>query len=228
MGQRTDGPGGLHHDLCMDCAISEPQAAAVAPIPLRCGTAIDLLRARTREQHRAIEMLMRMDADFSLAHYSSALQAFESFLAQWEPLVTNALPSCLQSWARSLHRLGLARRDMAALSIPPLPHACIDLDLTDKAAALGSMYVLEGSTLGGLVIAQRLASRHGIDAHNGGAYFSGWGTDTPMMWRSFRQRLESEIGSAEEARMRAATAAAATFEALSMTLRRSFDARDRS
>lgn len=188
------------------------------------GRAIDELRAATARHHQVIDALMRMDQDFSVAHYGRALQAFESFLTQWEPLVSGALPVSLQHWAEGLRRLPLARRDMAVLALPLRRDIAIDLALPDEAAALGSMYVLEGSTLGGVVIARRLRRQHGIEAHNGGAYFAGWGAATASNWRRFGQVLETRIGTDAAARQRAALAAAETFSALTHILRRALDA----
>ncbi len=185
---------------------------------------IDQLRVATSEHHRAIDTLMCMDGEFSVAHYGRAMQGFEQFLTQWEPLVTRALPVPLQHWAQSLRRLAVAQRDMAVLGIPSLPSCTLDLALPDKAAALGSMYVLEGSTLGGVVIARHLRRQHGIEAHNGAAYFSGWGAGTAASWERFRQVLEAEVGADERARACAAAAAVDTFEAFNLTLRRAFHA----
>ncbi len=191
---------------------------------LSSGKVIERLRAETVEQHRTIENLTRLSGDFSVAHYGRTLQAFESFLTQWEPLVTGALPVSMRPWSESLRRLYLARRDMAALALAPLESVAIDLTLRDKSAALGSMYVMEGSTLGGVVIARHLRRQHGIEAHNGGAYFSGWGANTAANWLQFRQLLEAHVDPDESARKGAATAAADTFRALSQTLQRAFDA----
>lgn len=217
-------PIALRQHLARRVVAKPLNGAGTATAPLHGGKAIDRLRAATGEQHRAIESLMRMNNGFSIAHYGRALQGFESFLTQWEPLLTSALPASLHTWAEGLRRLPLARRDMAALDLPPLASVALHLALPDKAAALGSMYVLEGSTLGGVVIAGLLRKQHGIGVHNGGAYFSGWGAATAANWLRFREVLEAQIGPDDAARERAATAAVDTFSALNQTLRRSFHA----
>lgn len=51
------------------------------------------------------------------------------------------------------------------------------------------MYVIEGSTLGGAVIAHAVETRLGLDAEKGCAYFRSYGRETAMMWRSFGEKL---------------------------------------
>ena len=52
-------------------------------------------------------------------------------------------------------------------------------------AVLGSMYVIEGSTLGGAVIAQAVERNLGLSAGTGCAYFRSYGRETARMWKSF-------------------------------------------
>jgi heme oxygenase len=52
-------------------------------------------------------------------------------------------------------------------------------------AVLGSMYVVEGSTLGGAIIAREVENRLGLTAETGCAYFRSYGRDIAAMWKSF-------------------------------------------
>jgi heme oxygenase len=51
------------------------------------------------------------------------------------------------------------------------------------------MYVIEGSTLGGAVIAREVERRLGLTAETGCAYFRSYGRDTARMWTSFGAAL---------------------------------------
>jgi heme oxygenase len=136
---------------------------------------IEALRRATAERHRRVEAQVRLDAEFDVGHYRCVLQCFEAFLARWEACITACLPPRLQHWFSERQRLPLLRLDLAALSAPPLvlPDKAFELALPSLAAAFGSLYVMEGSALGGQVIARQLARQHGIGAENGGAYFEG-------------------------------------------------------
>jgi heme oxygenase len=56
---------------------------------------------------------------------------------------------------------------------------------TDTAEALGIMYVLEGSTLGGKIIYKHVNQYLGIEAETGASYFYGYGQETGILWKSF-------------------------------------------
>ncbi|TXD71199.1 biliverdin-producing heme oxygenase, partial [Mitsuaria sp. TWR114] len=81
-------------------------------------------------------------------------------------------------------------------------------------AAFGSLYVLEGSALGGQVLTPMLLARHGLTPERGAAYFHGFGERTGAMWREFRQLADAQAGANETDRDAACHAAVQTFQAL--------------
>ena len=58
-----------------------------------------------------------------------------------------------------------------------------------RAAAFGAMYVVEGSTLGGAMIARHAEWTLGLNADTGCAYFSSYGRDVGRMWNEFGAKL---------------------------------------
>lgn len=184
---------------------------------------IEALRRATAERHRTVEAQVGLDAQFDVRHYCCVLQCFEAFLARWEACIAASLPPRLQHWFSRRQRLPLLRLDLAALSASPLvlSDKAFELALPSLAAVFGSLYVMEGSALGGQVIARQLARQHGIGSENGGAYFGGAGDGTAAQWREFRQLLDQEVGSGPASHAHACTAAVQTFDALIVTLRRS-------
>lgn len=81
-------------------------------------------------------------------------------------------------------------RDMEDAGIPlPPPEHCPELPVIDSfGKALGALYVLEGSTLGGRIIATMLIRQ--LDADKGISWFSSYGNETEGMWQSFRDFLD--------------------------------------
>ncbi|MGI4873521.1 MAG: biliverdin-producing heme oxygenase [Janthinobacterium lividum] len=77
---------------------------------------------------------------------------------------------------------------------------------------LGAMYVLEGSTLGGQVIARSLA-KAGIPLHT---YFSGYGEQTGTRWKQFCHLLTEEATPENQAEI--VESASRTFYALQQWL----------
>ena len=188
-------------------------------------TVIAALRQATADRHRSIETLLSLESALDPRRYRQVLQGFGLFLAAWEPRVRAALPRADAAWFTARSRRHLVEHDMAVLRIAAHPRdaALHGLELADAASAWGSMYVLEGSALGGQVISRQLAQDHAIGPETGGAYFHGWGGQTGAMWRQFRERLERELGGDEAAIARACAAAVATFDALAGAFRMVLD-----
>ena len=96
----------------------------------------------------------------------------------------------------------LATLGYGALEIARLP--CCDYLFRpgDEAECLGALYVVEGSTLGGLHIARALGSLFdGVDGE-GRKFFLGYGAAHGAMWRGFLEKLDAFSG--DEAREAAA------------------------
>lgn len=175
------------------------------------------LRLATAAAHTRIESVLGLEAPFPLHHYVRVLQGFDSFLTAWEPALALALPATLQPWFDRRRRGPLVARDLASLRAPRISRSAVAMPALDStAAAFGSLYVMEGSALGGQVIAQRVHRWHGMGPHDGAAYFTGWGKRTGPMWREFRELLACEVTDAT-ARQAACAGAIATFDALTAT-----------
>jgi heme oxygenase len=57
--------------------------------------------------------------------------------------------------------------------------------------AIGCLYVIEGSTLGGQIILHSVQKSLNLDAGGGVKFFHGYGARTPGMWKSFISALDS-------------------------------------
>ena len=55
--------------------------------------------------------------------------------------------------------------------------------------ALGALYVLEGSTLGGRVVFEQATALRGISCRHGARFFYGHGQRTGQLWRDFLDAL---------------------------------------
>ena len=185
------------------------------------------LRAATRPAHDRLEgSLGLLDEWLDQDAYKQVLERFYGFWRGWEPQVAALLQD--GAFLEPRRRTHLLRADLAALgssacAVAALP-ACPPPLLRDAAGALGSLYVMEGSTLGGRVIQRNVERRLGLDGRSGCAYFAGYGASTGAMWRSFLLRLDQAPAADAE---RIAAGATATFERLAGWLpRRRVSARD--
>ncbi|MET0383938.1 MAG: biliverdin-producing heme oxygenase [Burkholderiaceae bacterium] len=187
-------------------------------------TLLSELRLATRTEHRRIEDLLRLTEPMALERYATIMSGFDAFLRIWEPRLQAALPERLRHWFRTRRRGGFASADVEWLrDVAGMPAVRMDADdaalmpLDDLAQILGSLYVVEGSALGGRVIAPRLKTALGLDAGCGASYFHGFGGQTGVMWNDFRVTASLEIGESHKAVLRACRSAKRTFSALTET-----------
>ncbi|MBI0534900.1 biliverdin-producing heme oxygenase [Roseomonas sp. KE2513] len=154
------------------------------------GSLRELLRDGTRAEHERLDTGLDLTAPgMTVEGYRRVLERFHGFWAGWEPRVAAELGD--EALLAPRRRLHLLRDDLRALGTEPegLP-ACPPPPIHGRAEAMGSLYVMEGSTLGGRVILKRL---DGLGLPPGSCrYFAGYGDGTGAMWMSFLQRLEAE------------------------------------
>lgn len=187
--------------------------------------AIASIRRATAHQHTALEAVLQLTPSLSYRRYLNALLGFELFLSMWEPRIDAALPTDLRDWFASRSRRDLLRRDLNSLDKGRLTQVDVKwceqvvsgIDLSSVAATFGSIYVLEGSALGGQVIARMARATLGLDADNGAAYFKGIDRDIAANWTTFQVLLEDQVGIEPAAHQAACDAATQTFNALIAT-----------
>jgi heme oxygenase len=178
------------------------------------------LKQTTRPCHERLEQRVDIMARLhSRARYRELLECYLGFYAPLERALSarqTTLPVALDlpdRWKAPLLRRDLAALGATAAEIDGVPHCSAPPDIGTPARALGCLYVLEGATLGGRIIARPLADRLGIDGTNGGAFFHGYGERTGSRWTSFRRHL-TQFAATSEARSAVIAAAIDTFEAL--------------
>jgi heme oxygenase len=158
-------------------------------------TLLERLRVETRPAHDRIEHAVDIDGSTASIHrYCSLLERFYGFYAAWEPAAGPAIADAAFFLPRC--KLGLLDRDLRALGlgtadIAKLPRCTSLVAMTSPAAAFGGMYVTEGSTLGGTVIARRIRDVLGLTETTGCAFFRSYGRATGAMWTAFRRKLQS-------------------------------------
>lgn len=177
-------------------------------------TVLDRLRQETRPAHDRLERRLDLLArPCSRDHLLDVLRGFRDFHAAWEPPM-EALLGGLFAPRRRLH---LVQADLTALGetgVPRTMPAPPAMPAT-AAAAWGSLYVMEGSTLGGALIARALAGMEGLPP-GGIRYFSPYGRNTGAMWRAFCAGLLA--ASRPETERETVDAALATFALLEARL----------
>jgi heme oxygenase (biliverdin-IX-beta and delta-forming) len=91
-------------------------------------------------------------------------------------------------------RLKMLESDMHSLGLA-MPHFSDDenpFELNDEYEALGLMYVLEGSTLGGRVILKTLHKNPAFEGISAFRFYEGHGEETGLYWKKFQEVLLSK------------------------------------
>ena len=170
------------------------------------------LRAATRDRHDRMERVMDLPRRLATrASLAAMLDRIHGFYVPLEARLA-ALPWAPAGLAFDERRkAGWLVDDLLALGARPSGATCTRLPVLDTlTAGLGSLYVLEGATLGGQLIARELA-RLGVDAAHGGRFFASYGAEVGPRWRQFVDVLETHCAG-EVATDAAIEAAAATFD----------------
>jgi heme oxygenase len=176
------------------------------------------LRSETREQHETIEKtLLLMDDDLTLEAYRRRLAQFYGFYQPVEERLFHR-SGPLAGWLslEQRRKTSLLRADLMALG--GLATDCLPLctklpRLVSSAECFGCLYVLEGATLGGVIISRHVQQKLGVVPSEGGAFFSGYGDQTGAMWQAFRSAITAFSTDAEDQDVVVASARA-TFLAL--------------
>jgi heme oxygenase len=157
----------------------------------------DTLRSATAGAHAALDgALMPPGASWTRERYVAFLQATLAVVSAAEPAVNAVLPDFTPSGERT--RASRLRDDLAALGQrvfpPPSPALA---RVPGAAAAYGTAYVLEGSQLGGRVIAGHVAGALAL-GDEALAYLRPAGAPAGSRWRTFVAGLDAFGAAASE------------------------------
>jgi heme oxygenase len=156
-------------------------------------TLLERLKIETRPAHDRIEKAIDFERRItSRETYRDLLIRFYGFHSAWEAAAESMAPETAFFQRRC--KTGLLVKDLEALGMTTgeiirLPRCHPLMPLPTPGAVLGSMYVIEGSTLGGAIIAREVERRLGMSANTGCAYFRSYGRETALMWKSFGATL---------------------------------------
>lgn len=169
---------------------------------------IKYLRERTGALHQELEgiLIPRIKQTSTPAGYLSLLQLFYGYYYPLEQYIAAHLDTSFPGGFEHRRKASLLLQDMAVINGAPVepPPLCTDIpEIIDACQALGALYVLEGSTLGGQVICQILTRNLIIpELPKALSFFEGYGANTQAMWDSFVHYLDGYNGTdAQKARL---------------------------
>lgn len=154
------------------------------------GALHDRLRSATAPLHEAAERAFDAERRLSaLEGYVGLLDILWSLHAGLERAMAPHRPHLFGLDPGSRPRSPLLAKDIQALSGRDPELTPVAFAYSAPAAALGGLYVLEGSMLGGRVLFHRARERLAVTEHNGGRFLAGDGKATASRWRAFLHAL---------------------------------------
>ena len=157
-------------------------------------TILARLRLETRPYHDAVEANPFNQAltagTVTAAETAQFLARMYGFMQPYETAIRLHAADFGPAWQlEQRYRAPLILEDLARLGFPAEPPLCLAMPpLRTHAQLLGALYVMEGSTLGGQVIARQL-DKAGIA---GRTFFAGRAERTGPLWKQFSQLLAED------------------------------------
>lgn len=160
---------------------------------LSAESVLNKLRSQTQDAHKALEAtplsIKLMSPDITRESYMQYLQRMQPVIAFYEQQVYPALTNIVPDIAKR-NKLHWMNQDMQILNADkPATFSFQPVIKNSAAYALGSMYVIEGSTLGGKMIAKHVEKILGFNSETGASFFGGYGAETGVLWKSFLQTM---------------------------------------
>lgn len=169
---------------------------------------LERIRTATRGAHAELDAALALEgATLTLDRYRSFLRAMASVTATLEPALAHWFGPTKES-----SRCDRLRADLAALGVETMPAPWPLEAPNDRAEAFGAAYVVEGSALGGLVVARKVSDAFGPSAPT--RFLTLHGRATRDHFRAFCDRLAAFDRETDEAgRARACAFARVVFDA---------------
>ncbi|CAD7811737.1 hypothetical protein CHRY9390_02407 [Chryseobacterium aquaeductus] len=157
----------------------------------------EYLKQNTADFHNAAEKFFSSDKIFSktftLSDYKKMINSNYLMLLNSEDKIFSILSKNFSEKLRLDLRmkLPLIEKDIESLNLKN-QNATHNLEFANEQEALGALYVIEGSTLGGNVIAKQLSKTENFD-HVSFNFFGCYKENTGMMWKDFKEILDTQV-----------------------------------
>ena len=156
-----------------------------------------ILKEKTKSLHDGLEVEFQsskiFDKTYTLENYRKLIYFNYLFLLHFEnqvfALFSPEIADKLNLEKR--RKLHLIQNDLSSLNIKKTEPQNLP-EIKNEAEAFGFLYVMEGSTLGGNVIAKQL-SKNSEFQNISFDYFNCYGDETGFLWKNFKETLDEYI-----------------------------------
>ncbi len=152
----------------------------------------DQLKTATAAAHQSLEafLIPIIKQTRTPAEYGKLLRMFYGYYKPLEDAIDRFPVGGVLADFELRRKAALILQDMKDLTAEPLPVMSAAVPaISNLPQAMGALYVLEGSTLGGQIIAKILQRNLHRGPETGFRFFSGYGEETAAKWECFQEVL---------------------------------------
>ncbi|MEH3114611.1 biliverdin-producing heme oxygenase [Pedobacter terrae] len=169
------------------------------------------IKEATKVAHQNLEkqVVLKLKAIRNHADYADLLKHFYAYFSHIEETIKPYITESILPDYAQRRNSAYIKADILELGsdISELPYTTVP-KIENAVQALGALYVLEGSIMGGSIIVKMLEK---VGVSKGVSFFSGYGEATGMMWGNFIAVLNNQAKTEQEEEQ-AITAANETFK----------------
>jgi len=155
----------------------------------------DTIKIATLPNHQLVEKLLvgKMRNLRSMTDYVELLKIFYSYFGGLEQLINPYISAENLSDYEHRRKSRAIANDIKILGgeVPVLAGVDSLPAIQNELQAFGALYVIEGSTLGGKIIAEMLQKHLSFNNGDGLSFFTGYGENSMQMWGTFKQTLNA-------------------------------------
>jgi heme oxygenase (biliverdin-IX-beta and delta-forming) len=155
---------------------------------------IEQIRSATAVEHKKLEdrLFPFLNNIQSNEQYAQLLNAFYGYIFPVQEKIAAFIDHSVVPDMNERRNAAYIAADLETLNLPLAGSFAETLpDIHDHASAMGALYVLEGSTLGGKIIAKTISEK--IEPTEAFRFFRGYGPETGPMWKKFTQYIEHPL-----------------------------------
>jgi heme oxygenase len=159
------------------------------------------LKENTQKNHQQLEkvLITKLKSIRSTAEYAGLIKYFYGYFGGLETRIEAALNPNQIPDSAGRRKTGSLANDLTFLGadIPAKAGGNALPAINNHLEALGALYVIEGSTLGGKIISKMMQQQLGM-GEDGLSFFLGYGDNSMPMWEKFKAMLNRQANNPEE------------------------------
>ena len=152
------------------------------------------LKEKTKTNHQLLEvkLLAQIKAIRNTQDYAEILALFYSFFGGLEALMAQQDSAAFLPDNSQRRKAALLADDLLALGakLPSLATGNALPSMTNTLQTAGVLYVMEGSTLGGIHIAKMIRTKLDLAMRPALSFFNGYSGQTERMWKVFKECID--------------------------------------